>query len=40
MMNEFYRNLFGDSRATPYPVREVARAIGRVRGWRRGSCAM
>jgi hypothetical protein len=32
VMNDFYWNLFGESRATPYPVEEVKRAMALVPG--------
>jgi hypothetical protein len=29
-MNDFYWNVFGVSRATPYPVRELTRAMAAI----------
>jgi hypothetical protein len=33
VMNDFYWSLFGESRATPYPMEEIARAAARIPGF-------
>jgi hypothetical protein len=33
IMNNFYRNLFGVSRATPYPAQEIAQAVAVIPGF-------
>jgi hypothetical protein len=29
-MNDFYWNMFGESRATPYPAQEITRAMALI----------